>query len=457
MARTLTLALLSCMLCIIAGHARAAMPQGYLDDAALPDARVYLPEPPDTSHLAFAADFMRWQWGKTMRANSTRGSKAKLDCRLNIERTSEIYSSALKFTIDSVNTPCLYRLLKLGGETAVASTIAARDSMMRKRPFVQMNEHSWGESENEPDLRATGSFPSAHAAWGWATALLLAEISGTEQNDVYLSGYDYGTSRVITGACWQSDVEAGRLCAAAAVACLHNSAACTADIAQARAEYYTLRPNASSNKGATAMPDGKVFIPAPPDTLSADFTCDIVNYWQAKSLRYTDRSTTAITDADSTTMAYINTFAEVMGVEPDSVPSLAVLITQATQSLRTTARDLKSVRSRRRPYVQLNEPTLIADDEAAYRPTSSHPSEAAQIGWGLALLMAEVAPERQDQILKRGYDYGDSRLIAGYQYATDVASARTLAAAVVARLHSTTTFTQLLATAKDEVALHRAP
>lgn len=437
------------LVCIISTMALKAQSHEttYADAAVLPDVTAYLPTPPDTASRAFAGDFMRWQWGKTLRADRNRGAKANQDTQLGVARTSAIYSSVLGFDIDSVTTPAIHRLLEKGGNTAIASALAAKGNVQRKRPFVQMNEHSWGDHETEAELRATSSYPSAHAAAGWATALLLAEIAGAEQNAIFFNGYDYGTSRVIAGANWQSDVEAGQLCGAAAVALMHNSPDLASDLAAARAEYLAQSTNATPN---TTLPNGLAFIPAPADSLNRDFVCDIVNYWQAKSLRATTRGTQAIADADSTTTAYMKAFMKIIDIEPTDAPSLAQVITQATDVLRQSAREMKSARLRWRPYAKLNEPTLIGADEAGYKASSSHPSEAAQIGWGLALLMAEIAPAHQDQILQRGYEYGRSRIIAGYQYASDIAAGRAMAAAIVARLHAITDFATLLSAAKDE-------
>lgn len=49
-------------------------------------------------------------------------------------------------------------------------------------------------------------------------------------------------------------------------------------------------------------------------------------------------------------------------------------------------------------------------------------------------------PDRQDSILKRGYEMGQSRVICGYHFQSDVDAARLVASAVVARLHANDNF-----------------
>ena len=64
----------------------------------------------------------------------------------------------------------------------------------------------------------------------------------------------------------------------------------------------------------------------------------------------------------------------------------------------------------------------------------------ASLAWAVALVLAEVAPDRQNEVLRRGFEYGDSRLILGYHWASDIEAGRLLACAVVARLHADPSF-----------------
>ena len=113
-------------------------------------------------------------------------------------------------------------------------------------------------------------------------------------------------------------------------------------------------------------------------------------------------------------------------------------------------KQMKSETFRKRPFVQFGESTLIPEAEAAASNTSSYLSSMAEVGWGLALLLAEIAPEHQNEILTRGFEIGHSRIIAGYNYATDVQASRIMAACVVAHLHADADFQKLIDKAKKE-------
>jgi acid phosphatase (class A) len=88
----------------------------------------------------------------------------------------------------------------------------------------------------------------------------------------------------------------------------------------------------------------------------------------------------------------------------------------------------------------------------APRPSYSYASGHAAGGWAWALIMAEILPDRADAILARGREYGESRIICGVHFPSDVEAGRTLAAAVVARLHAEAAFRRELDAARREIA-----
>lgn len=100
---------------------------------------------------------------------------------------------------------------------------------------------------------------------------------------------------------------------------------------------------------------------------------------------------------------------------------------------------------RARPFVTNTALTVcaIGKDEAdrtsqmaRLTRSKSYPSGHAAFGWAWALLFAEAVPERADAILARGREYGDSRVICGFHYPSDVEAGRLVGAAVVARLRA---------------------
>lgn len=106
-------------------------------------------------------------------------------------------------------------------------------------------------------------------------------------------------------------------------------------------------------------------------------------------------------------------------------------------------------------------PRPYAADAARYRcegadlqalgPERSYPSGHAMLGYAWALVLAEIAPTRADAVLQRGLAYGDSRVICGVHWPSDVAAGRALGAAVLARLHADAAFRAQLDDARSEL------
>ena len=125
---------------------------------------------------------------------------------------------------------------------------------------------------------------------------------------------------------------------------------------------------------AEEMPDGVVFLPSPPDTTSIQFISDYSQYMWGKTI----------------------------------------------PTLRLSAVHPKETYMRKRPFVRMNETTPVPQEEEELRNSGSYPSGHAIRGWGMALLLAEINPAAQDALLKLGYEWGESRVILGYHWQTDM-------------------------------------
>ena len=418
----------------------------------MPDAGIYLPAPPDTASLEYADDVIQWQWGKTVR-NTPRGAMANRDGKWGHEIMAEIYSGVLGFTISEDSTPAIWKLLLKSSYTGHLSTVKAKQKYMRTRPFAQFNEHTWSEFDDDKELRHNGSYPSGHTSLSWSMALVFAEMVPELQDTILRRAYQYAESRVIVGAHYQSDIEAGRLAASAGVASIHTSPFFAADIKAARAEYNRIK-GLKTIPITDALPCGQKILDSPVDTISRRFYGDVAQYWQTKAERGTERGRQAIADADCSLDALMAGFSTPAGftMSTKATPALAALLSAASKALTDNANQLKNTAFRKRPFVQFGEPTLISEAETAAALTSSYPSVTAEVGWGLALLLAEIVPERQNEILTRGFEIGRSRIIAGYNYASDVQAGRIMAAAVLANLHANADFKKLIDKAKKEVS-----
>lgn len=420
----------------------------------MPDAGIYLPPPPDMTSTTYADDFAQWQWGKTVRPTD-RGQQANDDSQWGIKGMIRVNSDILGFEISKEKTPAIYKLLYNVLWTENLSTHNAKRKYMRTRPFAQYNEHTWGRFDNERELRFNGSYPSGHTSLGWSTALVFAEMVPELQDTLLRSGYQYGESRVIVGAHYQSDVDAGFLCGTTAVAVMHASEFFQKDLEAARKEYCKIKgiKNVSQTEG---FPDGTKVFDGPITEESHRFYGDVIKYYETLPERETERGEQAKADADNSVDAMMKTFSTpAFEISRESNPAIAALLDYTRDNLIKTAGELGSTTFRERPYVRLNprrNKTLISQDEDTLKATTSYPSTHSEIGWGMALLLVEIGPRAAaNDILARGFEYGRSRVIAGYNYPSDVQTGRLWASATLAHLHTDATFKRLLQEAKDEL------
>ena len=62
----------------------------------------------------------------------------------------------------------------------------------------------------------------------------------------------------------------------------------------------------------------------------------------------------------------------------------------------------------KRPYVRFSDNTLVPSIENQYSNISSYPSSFAFMGWLTALALIEICPDKQNDILARGYNFGNT-------------------------------------------------
>lgn len=199
---------------------RSQEPLPLLTPQQMPNPVRFLPPPPDTLSDAFAYDQSQYRWGKEQRLDSTRLAIAVRDADWSIDCICREFSEPFGMTISKEATPAIFRMLYVGLITADMVGKLPKDFYKRTRPYVYYGEPTI-YPQDEDELRYNGSYPSGHTIEGWCAALLLTELNPDRADTILARGFMYGQSRVIAGYHWQSDVDAGRLAASAAIARLH--------------------------------------------------------------------------------------------------------------------------------------------------------------------------------------------------------------------------------------------
>lgn len=203
-------------------------------------------------------------------------------------------------------------------------------------------------------------------------------------------------------------------------------------------------------------PDASVFLPPPPQTGSLRQQADVETYRATRKLEGTDRWRLAAADNEIETPSAPRVFDEALGVpfEPAKTPTLTLLLGKMLGDLETIQTPAKKGYFRPRPFVA--EPaTTCFTPEPWLGKSGSYPSGHAAMGWAWALVLSELAPDRADPILARGIAYGESRVVCGVHYASDVEAGRLVGAAMVARLKADPAFQRDFARAREELRKQR--
>ena len=229
-----------------------------------------------------------------------------------------------------------------------------------------------------------------------------------------------------------------------------------AQVQQAPAQVSTAQRGASSSTAYMEdddLPDASVYLPSPTKPGDPLFQGDLAYYAWGKEVRETPRGTLAHDDASSS-MSYVAKRMEpALGFlfSAETTPNLYRLLSKSYTTTNNANKKTKSFYNRKRPYVEFDEPTGVPEGERGSRNSASYPSGHSTRGWTIALVLAELMPDRSEQILKVGYEYGESRVIVGYHYQSDVDAARIAASAALAVLHSNEEFQEDMALAKEEL------
>lgn len=202
----------------------------------------------------------------------------------------------------------------------------------------------------------------------------------------------------------------------------------------------------------------EAWLSPPPAEDSMANAADVEAYLRSRALIGTAREQEArADDVVKPSEAVALRFSYVMGVTLDrkSAPNLLRmmdLVRNDAEWLLLPVKKAVASGGRRRPFVDFpNLPKCpVASDTLG--ATGAYPSGHAITGWLWGSILAEVAPGFADALLARGVAFGDSRVVCGFHYPSDIVAGRLVASALLARLHADPRFVADLAQAKKEVA-----
>jgi len=206
------------------------------------------------------------------------------------------------------------------------------------------------------------------------------------------------------------------------------------------------------------LPNSLILVPPPPLSGSAAFEHDKEVAENTYTLRNTPRFTVAASDFQLKFPVFIDHFSCALNTEitKENAPYLYNLLSRSFSDIAMSTYAAKNYYQRKRPFQMNNQPIALPEMKSALEEDPSYPSGHSALGWGMALILSEIAPDRDNELLARGRAYTESRMVANHHWYSDVVWGRFMGAATVARLHADPTFLADLQAAKAEFAGVRA-
>ena len=228
---------------------------GYLDPSEVLEGLSNVPPPPPAGSPGFQRDEQARKIALSLN-DPARYAQAVSDSNRGVPETLRSFSCALGTDISDHTTPHLAHLLNRLRIDTRHEVGPLRDRYKRIRPYLQYKTRTCSPAD-EALVEDQGSYPSARSAVGWSFALVLAEINPARSSVILQRGRDFGQSRLICDAQWQSDVDAGEQVGTLVVARLRRDKTFLADLQSAKVEVAhvlatTAKPPAGCGKMAIA-------------------------------------------------------------------------------------------------------------------------------------------------------------------------------------------------------------
>jgi acid phosphatase (class A) len=192
--------------------------------------------------------------------------------------------------------------------------------------------------------------------------------------------------------------------------------------------------------------DLPLIVPMPPTQDSAQTKAELVELHRIEQARTPAQAAAAQADDQEED---IFVFRAVLGEKfrSEDLPLTTALSTHLHKDESAVSDSLKGYFQRPRPYQF--DTTLHPVCKLSDQP-NSYPSGHTLTGYLEALTLAQIVPEKRQEILARADDYAHNREVCGVHYASDLAASHNIAYAVFGYMMATPRFQIDLAAARAE-------
>ena len=201
-------------------------------------------------------------------------------------------------------------------------------------------------------------------------------------------------------------------------------------------------------------PEASQYLPDfPPFADRESFFNDSLMYRRTYALRSTERLTQAVTDARLDIDFYLERYGRAMGLQlsTEKAPAIARYLETTYMFARSGVLTAKTKFLRQRPYSYFDEQSAIPEDESTTEDFSSYPSGHSTRAWSIVMALVAIDDTHLSDIVKVGMEIGESRMIVGFHYASDVEYAKIAASIAFSKLVSDPEYMKLMGLARREL------
>jgi acid phosphatase (class A) len=204
--------------------------------------------------------------------------------------------------------------------------------------------------------------------------------------------------------------------------------------------------------------DGEAVIGPPPALESIRGQADRATYLDTRKQAGSPRWVQAIKDDDLWNGGAVERYSCALGerLGPATTPITYRILQRVELDVRTVGTPPKDHYNRTRPLIGNDLPVCVPREDWM-KTNASYPSGHAMTGWAWGLILGELEPGKLGALMQAGRTIGESRIICGVHYRSDVEAGRQLGASLVARLHADPEFLTDLAAARAELRRVHAP
>ena len=205
----------------------------------------------------------------------------------------------------------------------------------------------------------------------------------------------------------------------------------------------------------SALPDTTRILPAAPVKGSARYEADRQVFLETRKLEGTPRWALATDDVDLSVPAMLKHFSCAMDadLQADKLPRLTALLERADRDADDSTRAPKQANKRLRPFL-IDEGNICQPKERLAK-SYDYPSGHTTWGWTSGLILAQLAPDRADELDLRARAFADSRVVCGAHNLSAIQAGAINGAVVFNALQAVPSYRDDLAAARGELDAYR--